>query len=178
MYQKTQYHAILIQSMKKSPYVYVAGATILSSILVVWYLRPPQNQNPPAIEYTPMKSTVTIGTKTVIVELADTDEEITTGLGGRSSLEHDHGMLFIFNREAAMGFWMKNMHFPIDIIWIKTDTVIAIHQSIAVQPENAADADLPQYFPPEPVTHVLEVPAGWSSANSIKVGDRVVISDY
>lgn len=160
--------------MKKTSYVYLAGATIFSSILIVWYLQPPQIQNPPAAEHVPVKSMVTIGTKTVTVEVADTDEEITTGLSGRSSLAQDHGMLFVFNTEAAMGFWMKNMQFPIDIIWIKTDTVIAIHQSVPAPAENVVEKDLPQYFPPEPVTHVLEVPAGWSKTNGIEVGDHVI----
>ncbi|MDX1536041.1 MAG: DUF192 domain-containing protein, partial [Candidatus Spechtbacterales bacterium] len=57
----------------------------------------------------------------ITVELAEKPEDKAKGLSGRSSLAEEHGMLFVFNRPGTYSFWMKEMNFPIDIIWIGED---------------------------------------------------------
>jgi len=52
------------------------------------------------------------------VELADTPEKRAQGLSGKKELNHDRGILFVFDKSDAYSFWMKDMNFPIDIIWL------------------------------------------------------------
>src|SRR3989338_8541055 len=58
-------------------------------------------------------------------EIADTDSKRQMGLMFRESLSDNQGMFFIFENEARHGFWMKNMQFPLDILWIDKDKKIA-----------------------------------------------------
>jgi len=56
--------------------------------------------------------------KKISVEVADTVEKRSLGLGKRSGLENGWGMLFVFEKRKQHGFWMKGMQFPLDIIWL------------------------------------------------------------
>ena len=102
------------------------------------------------------------------VEIADTAEERARGLSGRSSISEGDGMLFIFDKPAFHSFWMKEMNFPIDIIWIGEDYKI-VDITKSVFPDS-----FPQTFQSQaPVKYVLEVSAGLSDRRNIKVGDNV-----
>lgn len=107
----------------------------------------------------------------VKVEIADEPLEMAKGLSNRKSLDEDHGMLFVFAEPGQPAFWMKDMEFPIDIIWIKNDVVIDIAPNLPV----VAAEFLSTYSPKEPANYVLEVNAGFAKENGIKVGDKVDI---
>ncbi len=130
-------------------------------------------QKPPATDLSEGVSksiqSVLVGTTTVSVELAQTEEKIIRGLSGRESLLPDHGMLFVLPREFPAPFWMKEMNFPIDIIWIsRTKRVVHIEHSLSPQ-------TYPQTFAPtENALYVLEVPAGFSQSHAVRVGDPVI----
>lgn len=115
---------------------------------------------------------VRIDTSEIKVDLATNFLEQARGLGGRDKLEEDQGMLFMFSRDDYYNFWMKDMKFPIDIIWIKNDTIIDMSQNVPIQP-GVSDFKLISYSPHEKADRVLEVNAGFVSRNKIKVGDRV-----
>jgi len=124
-----------------------------------------------AVEVNPPLPTATItiaDRATVTVELARTTEEKMRGLSGRTNLKIGHGMLFVYDRPQPVGIWMKDMRFPLDIIWIRAGRIVQIEQNAPplapVGPERVytATADL-----------VLEVPAGFSAARKIRVGDPV-----
>ena len=74
----------------------------------------------------PLQTTVSIRNKTFVVDVAVTAKEKELGLGNRDSLAADHGMLFIYDHKEVFPFWMKNMRFPIDIIWIDDQTIVDI----------------------------------------------------
>src|SRR3989344_3566574 len=116
-----------------------------------------------------MKGTeIFVGEEPIFVETADTPEERARGLSGRASLKEDEGMLFIFKEPGRYPFWMKDMLFAIDIIWIDENFKI-----IGIE-ENLSPDTFPRAFSPsEPVKYVLETSAGWSKKNSIRVGDNV-----
>lgn len=116
---------------------------------------------------------VKIGSITVEVEVADTALARERGLGGREILEENTGMLFVFREKDYHPFWMKEMNFPIDIIWISDDRVVDIAHNV---PTTASEF-LKIYKPKELVNFVLEVNAGFSEKHGVKVGDRVEI-DY
>lgn len=60
----------------------------------------------------------------VKIEIAKTKEDRIRGLSGKKQLDVDSGMLFIFDKPNIYKFWMKDMNFPIDIIWIDKDFII------------------------------------------------------
>lgn len=116
-------------------------------------------------------SEVTIGRSVFFAEVMTGEEERNRGLSGRESLPRNRGMLFIFPKKDNLHFWMKNMFFPIDIIWISDNKVVGIDRNAL------PDGDLPTkaYASPEPVNRVIEVNAGFAAENNISVGDEVVI---
>lgn len=106
------------------------------------------------------------GFSCVQVELALTPQQQEQGLMHRSGLKG--GMLFVFPREATYGFWMKNMSFPIDMIWISAGKqVVDLSQNV---PPCAGSC--PVYSPKSPAMYVLEVPANYSRDKGINVGDK------
>ncbi len=118
-----------------------------------------------------VKTTVTINNKTFLVDTATTPAQWEEGLSGRSPLSPETGMLFIFNKPDNYGFWMKDMNFPLDIVWISTDLhVIHIEKNLSPQTYPTV------YYPNAPAKFVLEILAGQTDANNIKIGDLVKIS--
>src|SRR4030042_2564613 len=65
--------------------------------------------------------TAQINGQKIFVEIADTPEKRSQGLSGRDNLSQNQGMLFIFNQPAIPSFWMKDMNFPLDFIWINNN---------------------------------------------------------
>jgi len=117
---------------------------------------------------------ITLGEKEINVEIADNEAKRKKGLSGRNSIEEDSGMLFIFEEKDIMpSFWMKDMKFPLDIIWINDEKIAQIKSKVPVPKEGTADANLPLYTPDKPIDYVLEVNAGFCEKNNIKVGDSV-----
>ncbi|MEK7105522.1 MAG: DUF192 domain-containing protein [Patescibacteria group bacterium] len=112
---------------------------------------------------------------TVAVEVVDTAELQRQGLSGHKELTDDQGMLFVFDDLIARTFWMKDMTFAIDIIWIYDGRVVGIEKSM--QPPAASDGTIYVASSPEPVDHVLEVAAGWSDRHGVQVGQGVDVID-
>ena len=82
-------------------------------------------------------------------------------------------MLFVYTNKERFPFWMRNMHFPIDILWIDDRTIVDISKNVPAsdKPVN----QLPIYHPTTPVDKVLELPAGTVDRVGIVIGDKVVI---
>jgi uncharacterized membrane protein (UPF0127 family) len=118
---------------------------------------------------------VKIGGVNIPVELADTEEKRRQGLSGKTSLPENDGMLFIFDPKSNPNFWMKNMNFPIDIIWISDKKVVRIDKNAEPEP-NTPDEKLKLYYSPGEIDHVLEVNAGFSDKNGLMIGDNVEYS--
>ena len=112
--------------------------------------------------------TIQIGDTRVKVEVADTDIKREKGLSGRESLAENEGMLFVFKEPGTYGFWMKDMNFAIDILWIDKDKrVVEIMQNVA--PDTFPET----FYPKEPIQYVLETNAGWTNKHDIIPGDIV-----
>lgn len=118
--------------------------------------------------------TVKIGNTQVAVEVANTDAERQKGLSGRASLDKDGGMLFVMNNKVIPTFWMKDMKFAIDIIWIKEGKIIQIDKNTLAPVPNTPDKNLKLYSPKAAVDYVLEVNSGYCDSNNIKVGDAII----
>lgn len=109
---------------------------------------------------------------TITVEVVNTPESMAQGLSGRTEIGAD-GMLFIFPTKEIKYFWMKDMQFPIDIIWIADDTVISVSEHVPIPDPETPDFRLEIYPSTEPVNVVLEIPAGDAKRLSIKPGTVV-----
>jgi uncharacterized membrane protein (UPF0127 family) len=112
---------------------------------------------------------VTIGIHRIQAEVADTPDRMSRGLSGRSRLAEGRGMVFPYARAERHGFWMYEMHFDIDIVWIRDDRIVDVTSRVPHNPPG----NLPVYRPREPADLVLEVPAGTTERLGWKIGDRV-----
>ncbi len=148
------------------PLVAVAAFIVIVGLLV-------KNSANIALPGVPQK-TVTIGSKTINVEVAKTPDERTRGLSGRYSLGEENGMLFVFDAQnITPNFWMKGMLIPLDIIWINDGKIVKIDKNAEAPKENTPDQKLTIYAPGIPIDYVLEVNAGFSDKNNVKVGNSV-----
>jgi uncharacterized membrane protein (UPF0127 family) len=106
--------------------------------------------------------TLQIGSTDVTVYVADTAMLREKGLGGFTELPANHGMLFVFPHPEMQTFWMKDMHFDIDIVWIDADMqVVGVDKNVGKDSYNKYDENLSETFQsPSKVQYVLELPAG------------------
>ena len=153
-----------------SSFVFIGFVGLIGLILLLQYLY--QNKKIPNLDEYLSTNIINEG-ETVIqapnglikVEIATSSQALERGLSGRISLPTNEGMLFVFSEAAARGFWMRNMSFPIDIIWInKNKIVIGVAQNI--DPDTYPNI----FFPPGPVKYVLELNAGYAEKNGIASG--------
>lgn len=121
-------------------------------------------------------STLEVGGQVLKVEIADTQNKRSKGLGGRSNLAEDQGMLFIFDRADKYPFWMKGLNFPLDFIWIKGDTVVDILPNVPPPTEGQSDESLPIYQSGVEIDKVLEINGGVAEKLGLKTGDKVKLT--
>jgi len=110
---------------------------------------------------------LSIGSAAVKIAVADTPVKRQQGLSGRKSLRPDEGLFFIFNQPGFYPFWMKEMNFSIDIIWLdENKKIVDIDKNIPPQ-------SFPQLFQSRrPVQYVLEVNAGFANRHQIGIGQQ------
>lgn len=109
---------------------------------------------------------ISIDDTTIHAFVADTDSTRERGLGGYSALSPNEGMLFVFQQDGSYGFWMKDMSFPIDILWLDANGYVVYVQ------ENVTPETYPTvYTSPQPARYVLELPSGFAVQNKIKIND-------
>jgi uncharacterized protein len=101
------------------------------------------------------------------IEIADEESERMQGLMYRDSMPEMSGMLFIFDVEEPLNFWMKNTRLPLDIIYLNTE-----HKIVSIA-RNTKPYSLEQIPSEKPARYVVEVNAGFSLRHGIRVGDLV-----
>lgn len=117
---------------------------------------------------------VQINNVKIPVEVAQTPAEVEKGLSGRASLDAASGILFIFPKPDYYRFWMPDMNFPIDIIWIREDRIVGISPDIS----NEFNPANPKFHTsPRPADRVLEANAGFAQNKNIKVNDTVIFNN-
>ncbi|MFH1610456.1 MAG: DUF192 domain-containing protein [Patescibacteria group bacterium] len=113
-------------------------------------------------------STIEINNKEFKVILAQTEEEHFQGLSSYTSLDKNTGMLFVFDDYKIRNFVMRDMNFPLDIVWIKDDMVVYCEQNVQIFDDNN---DISRVNSLEAVNYVLEVNAGICEEYNILNGD-------
>ena len=114
---------------------------------------------------------IQIGERTLQLEIKRTPEEQAQGLSGRDALPEGQGMLFVFPSAGNYGFWMKDMRFAIDIVWLEGDTIVGIERGVPAP--ITRDEPPATVYPPKPVDRVLELTAGHADDFGLKEGMRL-----
>lgn len=118
--------------------------------------------------YNREKRTAEIGGQKFTLELAQTPTERQKGLGGRKNLCPNCTMLFVFPEKGSYSFWMKDMNFDLDILWISDGKIVYIYKNISHESKEILT-------PPTLADKVLEINAGLSDKYNFQVGDDVKI---
>lgn len=114
-------------------------------------------------------ATIKIGGAQVLAEIAATEVERERGLMFRTALEDGKGMLFVFDQDERLAFWMKNTLIPLSLAYIASDG--AIRQIVELEPQSLASVQAERS-----VRYALEVPRGWFERAGVKVGDRMELA--
>ncbi|MCL5970248.1 MAG: DUF192 domain-containing protein [Patescibacteria group bacterium] len=117
---------------------------------------------------------VTINGKTFYVDVAKSDSEHEKGLSVYNKIPEDKGMIFIFKKPGYYAFWMKDMKFAIDIIYIRNNKIVDIFQNVS--PPKSSYDNLKIIKPKEKSDTVLEINANLSNKYNFKKGNLVKIN--
>jgi len=112
-----------------------------------------------------------IGEASLVVEVADTLLSRAQGLSGRAELAPDHGMLFVFPAASRYEFWMKDMNFALDFLWLHKGVVVEVVAN--VPPPSQAEPTPARVRPSQLADSVIEVPAGWAAEHKVVAGAKV-----
>lgn len=127
--------------------------------LKIWQLRWP-------------KAEILLGGESLKVLVAKNYYHRYKGLSGRKSLSPYDGMIFLYPEKEFLTMVMRKMSFPLDLVWFSDGVVVDIAPRVQLEP-GVSEADLIRYRPRVEADVVLELPAGWTEANGIKIGDRL-----
>lgn len=111
--------------------------------------------------------------KTISVEFARTESQQQKGLMYRESMPADEGMLFIFDFERTLGFWMKNTFIDLDIAYIDKNLKIVDIQ--LMKSTTPLQVEIPSYPSKKPAQYALEMNKNWFQKHKFKVGDQIKI---
>jgi uncharacterized protein len=171
------------------PFVIIVAVAIAIGVIVaaVLYLNPaitsmlgqPQDEQQELIISQEVRSgsngyrqvNVIVNGVVLVADIAATDEQRTKGLSVKDSLAENEAMLFVLDNEGEHTFWMKNMKFPIDIIWIDTDKTV-VHIEHNLQP-CSSELFCPTYKPNDESLYVLETVGGFAERHDIVKGTIV-----
>ncbi len=107
----------------------------------------------------------------VEVEVVQTPATVQRGLMHRQHMAPDHGMLFVFASERRRSFWMKNTLIPLDMLFIKSDQVVA---GVV---RDAVPLTLDSRGIETPTRYVLELNGGWTAAHGVDAGTKLRFED-
>jgi uncharacterized membrane protein (UPF0127 family) len=160
-------------SLKKTTYYWIILGIVLAlttGILLYNQQQTPIASDPTIQEYTTANISFTDSTvPSLEVWIADTPYKRSKGLSVVDTLNENEGMFFIFEQPGIYPFWMKDMQFPIDIMWIDASMrIVYIH-------EDAVPEDYPSsYNPRQEALYVLETASGFVEKYGIAIGDTVI----
>ena len=110
------------------------------------------------------QETITLGEREVRVTVADTVKERNVGLGVMDGLSDGEGMLFVYPEPQIAIFGIKDIAFPVEVVFIAEDDTVS-----AIVPLTPGDRDA-RAVSPTPVRYAVEVPQGWCGENGVVVG--------
>jgi uncharacterized membrane protein (UPF0127 family) len=118
-----------------------------------------------------VKTATLIGAdESIQVTIARTPAEQEQGLSDTLSLPENAGKLFVFTHPDTYGFWMKDMHYGLDFVWIDS-----AHHIASITPSVGAETYPKVFYPDQPIEYVLEVNAGFSTAHGLRAGQSLAL---
>ncbi|MBU1033295.1 MAG: DUF192 domain-containing protein [Patescibacteria group bacterium] len=183
--KKTKKSKIIEESIK--PRI-ISGVVLFAGFILVVYLasqgfleleppmqNPESEQNPKSGTQNQEPEFETVDLTHLRLEIVDTDEARKQGLSGRESLDEDAGMLFTYDLSWYHSFWMKDMNFHLDIIWMNDGIVV----DVATLRPPSSSLPLPDsHVPKAKANRVLEINAGQAAELGLKPGVRVILPAY
>jgi len=157
--------------MKK---IKIIALIILSAVLLSGCIKSQQQVSSPALQDHQLVTVQLGDSKELELEVVKTPQSIVQGLSGRDEIGTD-GMLFVFDQPSIHQFWMKEMKFDLDLVWIKEMKIVEITENVPAPDFNMPLNQLPTYAPSQPVDMVLEVEADNVQKWKLSVGDEILI---
>ena len=134
----------------------------------------PTPTEPPTATPLPDAPLIHIGETVYVLDLAVTPDERAQGLSGREFMPDERGMLFVYDHDGPRTFWMPNMHFPLDMVWIREDcTVAGVTADVPNPPLDTPRDQLELYPSTGMVRFILELNAGQAAQHDIEAGGIV-----
>ncbi len=116
---------------------------------------------------------VVIGGRKFSLEIANTPTKREKGLSDRNLIGSRQGMLFVFDKPSYQCFWMKNMRFNLDILWLDNANKLSYVQ------HNLSPASYPTNFcPGSPGLYVIEVNGGTTERLNLHIGDTIKLENH
>ncbi|MFL6491060.1 MAG: DUF192 domain-containing protein [Nitrososphaera sp.] len=117
------------------------------------------------------QANVTVNGVVLVADISASNEQRTKGLSIKDSLAENEAMLFVFDNEGEYTFWMKDMKFPIDIIWIDSNKTV-VHIEHNLQPCDYGFL-CPTYKPGQDSLYVLETVGGFAQKHDVVQGTQI-----
>lgn len=140
--------------MKKWAATIIITLTVITASVFLWW----------QMDY--QQNTLSLHGQRYHISIRDTEPEREQGLSGTDSLPDGQAMLFVFPNDSTWGIWMKDMKYPIDIVWLDSG------KKVVYTVKNAKPSSYPEIFQPiEKARYVIELPSGTIEKTGIAVGD-------
>lgn len=160
------------------PHQAIAGLILAVGVILIAIFAPKNYHRssvlPAAVSTAPSNAITTVDLSQFRWEMARTDEERRRGLSGRASLDPDAGMLFVFDQSWYHPFWMQDMNFSLDIVWLNHGRVVDVATL------RAASSSLPlpdSHVPMAKADRALEVNAGLAKQLGLEPGAHVILPE-
>ena len=122
----------------------------------------------------PIKARIVVNGFEILADVAITAEDQIKGLSIRDQMNENEGMLFAYDEPSRQSFWMKDMKFPIDIIWLnETGSVVHVEENLR---PCVPSLDCPSFSPNENAQYVLETVAGFAQKHHLMIGTDIDFS--
>jgi uncharacterized membrane protein (UPF0127 family) len=144
----------------KNRVLYISATVLILGGLIALFLFLYRNQSEDCA--------ITLENRCIELEVAETPEQHITGLSGRQDMSDYQGMWFVFSEEDTNCMWMKDMNFPLDIVWLDSDKQI-VHMESAVAPDSFPE----NFCSPEPSRYVIELKAGVAKRSGLEIGQKL-----
>lgn len=143
-------------------------AVLVAVLIIGWYARYFSGREICNINRDLRQTTISAKGANIVAEIAENEEDKVVGLSGRKCLGEENGMLFVYHNTGDYKFWMKDMNFAIDMIWLDDEKNIVTIKS-KVDPDT-----YPRSFGPDrPAQYILEVNSGFAETADWTVGTKL-----
>ncbi|MGF1498089.1 MAG: DUF192 domain-containing protein [Elainellaceae cyanobacterium] len=120
----------------------------------------------------PISASFTVNDNEILLEVAQTPQQQAIGFMFRERIPDDRGMLFVISPARPVQFWMRNVQVPLDMVFLRDETVVAIADNVPP----CTTATCPTYGPDGEVDQVIELRGGRAAEIGLQVGDSLTVN--